>query len=102
MTTNFVSVSAVSNREQLADIARVYRGEGFNFPLAIGYQVSNKSINQGTQNSRQPKFTELGDLDNATRDYGFITAVHYYTKDNTTILDDLEKIATLGVEPSLL
>ncbi len=102
MSVNFVSVSAVSNREQLAEIAKVYQKEGFNFPLAIGYQVSNKSINQGTQNSRQPKFVELGDLDKATRDYGFLTAVHYYTKDDSTILVDLEKIAGLGLEPSLL
>jgi hypothetical protein len=102
MATNFVSVSAVSNREQLDSIARIYQQEGFNFPLAIGYQVSNKSINQGTQNPRQPKFVELGDLDKATRDYRFTTAVHYYTKDDTMILADLERIISLGVEPSLL
>ena len=93
MTTNFVSISAVSDREQLRNISRIYQQEGFNFPLAIGYQVSNKSINQGAQNPRQPKFLELEDLDRATRDYGFITAIHYYTKDDTTILADLEKIA---------
>lgn len=102
MTTSFVSVSAVSDREQLKEIARIYQQEMFNFPLAIGYQVSNKSINQGTQNPRQPKFLDLGDLDKATRDYGFITAIHYYTKDDTTILADLERIAALRVEPSLL
>ena len=102
MTINFVSVSAVSNREQLTEIAKIYQQECFNFPLVIGYQVSNKSINQGTQSPLQPKFVELGDIDKATRDYGFITAVHYYTKDNTTILADLEKIATLDIEPSLL
>src|SRR3989344_1700862 len=99
---NFVSVSAVSDREQLDNIARIYQQEGLNSPLVIGYQVSNKSINQGTQNTRQPKFVELGDIDKVTRDYGFITAVHYYTKDNSTILEDLEKVVDLGVEPSLL
>ncbi len=102
MTRNFVSISAVSNRDQLTEIAKVYRERGFDFPLAIGYQVSNKSINQGTQNPRQPKFAGLGDLDKATKDYGFTTAVHYYTKDDTTILADLEKIVALGIEPSLL
>ena len=61
--------------------------------LAKACKVFNKSINQGTQNPRQPKFLELEDLDRATRDYGFITAIHYYTKDDTTILADLEKIA---------
>ncbi len=102
MATNFVSISAVSDKEQLSGIARIYQQEGFNFPLVIGYQVSNRSINQGTQNTRQPKFLELNDLDKATRDhFGFITAVHYYTKDNTTILADLEKIAA-SVKPSLL
>lgn len=99
---NFVSVSAVSDREQLKGIAKIIQEEKIVFPLVIGYQVSNKSVNQGTQNPRQPRFVNLGDLDKQTRDYGFITAVHYYTKDNTTILQDLERIANSGVEPSLL
>jgi len=99
---NFVSVSAVSDREQLDNIARIYQQEGLNFPLTIGYQVSNKSINQGTQNTRQPRFAEFSELDKATRDCGFMTAVHYYTKDDTTILVDLERIAESGVQPSLL
>ena len=101
MTMNFVSVSAVSSRDQLAEIGRIYRDEKLLFPVAIGYQVSNKSINQGTQNTRQPRFLELGDLDKGTRDYGFITAVHYYTKDNSTIVGDLEKIAETGIDPSV-
>lgn len=102
MRTNFVSVSAISDIKQLDSIAKIYRDEKIDFPLVIGYQISNKSINQGTQNSRQPKFTELKKLDEATRGYGFITAIHYYTKENTTILADLEKIVKLGIEPSLL
>lgn len=102
MPTSFVSVSAVSDREQLAGIAKICQEEKIYFPLAIGYQVSNKSINQGTQNTRQPKFTELSDLDKATRDYGFITAVHYYTKEDSTIIADLEKIIISGIKPSLI
>jgi hypothetical protein len=96
---SFVSVSAVSNRNQLAEIGRIYHDEKLIFPLAIGYQVSNKSINQGTQNTRQPRFIELGNLDKETRNYGFITAIHYYTKDNTTIVEDLEKITEVGIDP---
>jgi hypothetical protein len=97
---NFISVSAVSNRKQLKEIHELYQEEQFQYPLAIGYQLSSKSINQGTQNPRQPKFSELGNLDRATRDYGLITAVHYYTKNNGTIIEDLERVAELGVIPS--
>ncbi len=100
MVMNFVSISAVSNRNHLAEISRIYCDERLSFPLAIGYQVSNKSINQGTQNTRQPRFIELGDLDKETRDSGFITAIHYYTKDNATIVGDLEKITEMGIYPS--
>ncbi len=101
MAMNFVSVSAVSDRNQLYGIKRMYQEEGFDFPLVIGYQVSNKSINQGTQNSRQPKFSDLGFLDRQTTGYGFHTAIHYYTKDNATIMQDLEKIIDLRVNPSI-
>ena len=101
MVKNFVSVSAVSNKEQLAEINRVCKAERLQFPLAIGYQVSHKSINQGTQNPRQPKFANLGELDKETRGYGLITAVHYYTKDNSTIIGDLERIIEIGVNPKL-
>lgn len=100
MGTNFVSISAISSRDQLTEISRIYQDEKLSFPVAIGYQVSNKSINQGTPNTRQPKFIELEDLDKETRNYGFITAVHYYTRDNATIVGDLEKIAETGIDPS--
>lgn len=102
MTRNFVSVSAVSDAKQLEEISRIYCAERLSFPVAIGYQVSYKSINQGTQNTRQPRFVDLGGIDKRTREYGFISAVHYYTKDNTTILGDLEKVIDSGVKPSLL
>jgi len=97
---NFVSISAVSSKEELAGVERICREEGFDFPIAIGYQVSNKSINKGTHNPRQPRFSELGELDEATRGYGLVTAVHYYTKDNGTLLEDLERVAESGVIPS--
>ena len=99
MVRNFISVSAVSNREQLEEIGRICREEDLSFPVVIGYQVSNKNINQGTQNTRQPRVSELGELDKITRDLGLVTAVHYYTKSNETIVEDLEKIAGLGVDP---
>jgi phosphoribosylanthranilate isomerase len=99
MPFNYVSVSAVSDKYQLARINAIYQKEKFSFPLVIGYQVSNKSINQGVNNSRQPPFKKLGDLNKRTRDYGFITAIHYYTKDAQTILGDLEKIVNSGVHP---
>ena len=101
MAKKFVSISAVSDKEQLAEINRICNVEGFRFPVVIGYQVSNKSINRGTQNPRQPKFVELGELDRETRDYGFVTAIHYYTKDNNTIVEDLEKVIGSGVDSSL-
>ncbi|GEM_PF-3170666 len=100
MPENFVSVSGISDRKQLAGIKRICKGENFHFPVVIGYQVSNKSINQLTQNSRQPRFAELGELDRETREYGLITAIHYYTKNNKTIIGDLERIIDAGVEPS--
>lgn len=100
MSNNFVSISAVSNQEQLTKISQICREEWFMYPLVIGYQVSNKSINMGTQNPRQPSFSELGALDKSTRDYGFTTAIHYHTKNNETIVEDLEKIAEIGVDPS--
>jgi len=100
MQTNFVSISAISNKDQLVEINRISQAEQFPYSLAIGYQISNKSINQRTQNPRQPRFSKLGELDKATRDYSLITAVHYYTNDNRTIIEDLEKVVGLGVEPS--
>ncbi len=96
VSSNFISVSAVSNREQLREINKIYRENGeFPFHLAIGYQVSSKSINQGTQNPRQPKFADLGELSQETWNYRMIPAVHYYTKDGETIISDLEKVAAI-------
>ena len=43
----------------------------------------------------------MGALDKETRDYGLITAIHYHTKDNATIIRDLEKVIETGVDPSL-
>jgi len=99
MPENFVAVSAISDKDQLEGIAKICQNERFAFPIAIGYQVSNKSINHGSQNSREPKFTELGDLDKQTRDNSLITALHYYTKNNRTIIKDLEKVIELGIDP---
>lgn len=102
MPINFASISGISDRTQLAEISRIYNTEKLHFPLVIGYQVSNKNINQGTQNTRQPRFTDLRILDLETRSYGFITALHYYTKDSKTTIEDLEKILEKGIENSSL
>lgn len=94
---NFVSISGITNRTQLQGIHKICQEEIFDFPIVIGYQVSNGSINRGTQNPKQPKFLDLGDLSAETFSYGFFPAIHYYTKDNSTILEDLEKIAGLRI-----
>ena len=94
---NFVSISGISDRTQLQGIHKICQEEILDFPIVIGYQVSNGSINRGTQNSRQPKLLDLGDLSAETLSYGFLPAIHYYTKDNSTILDDLKKIVRLKV-----
>jgi phosphoribosylanthranilate isomerase len=99
---NFVSISGISDRKELQGIYKICQEEIFDFPLVIGYQVSSKSINLGTQNPRQPKFLDLGDLNTETLSYGFFPAVHYYTKDNSSVLKDLEKIAELGILDSNL
>lgn len=101
VSKKFVSISGVSTKEQLKGIYKIYKELDFDFSIAIGYQVSNKSINQGTQNPRQPKFIDLGNLSRETFEYGFIPAVHYYTKDDKSTLSDLEKIVEIGVDPSL-
>jgi len=97
---NFVSISGISYIKQLQEIDKICQEEFFNFPIVIGYQVSNKSINLGTQNPRQPKFKKLGNLSKQTLEYGFIPSIHYYTKDDQAIISDLEKVAEGGVEPN--
>jgi phosphoribosylanthranilate isomerase len=100
MVKNFVSVSGITDKQQLEGIHAIYAQEGLIFPVVLGYQVSNKSINQGTHNPRQPRFAELGDLCRETVNIGLIPAIHYYTKDNDTILRDLEKVVATGVDPN--
>jgi len=93
MRENFVSISGVSNKDQLKEIDSLCAKEQFDFPVVIGYQVSNKSINQKTRNSRQPLFSDIGNLIEETYERGMIPAIHYYTKDHETVLEDLEKVA---------
>ncbi len=93
MPENFVCVSGVSNLEELEKIGTICAREHINLPVTIGYQISNKSINQGTQNSRQPLFSNLGKLVYETRQRGIIPSIHYYTKNPDTVLGDLEKIS---------
>jgi hypothetical protein len=99
MSKNFVSLSGISNMHQLNEIYQIYNCEDLKFQVAIGYQLSHPSINLGTQNTRQPKFSILKDLCEKTVQRGFIPAFHYYTKDNSTIEKDLEKIADTGIRP---
>ncbi len=63
---NFVSISGITNRTQLQGIHKICQEEIFDFPIVIGYQVSNGSINRGTQNPKQPKFLDLGALSAAS------------------------------------
>jgi len=100
MVKNFVSVSGITDYHQLREVYNIYQKENLNYPLTIGYQVSDKSINQGTQNPRQPKFSELGDLCQETLNKGFIPAIHYYTRDNEKIPQDMEKIVKKGIIPN--
>jgi len=96
MSKRFVSISAVTDEDELKKIHEIYKKENIDFKIAIGYQVSNKSINQGTKSSRQPKIEDLENLANLSLDYGFIPAVHYHTKDNQTIVGDLELISKMS------
>jgi phosphoribosylanthranilate isomerase len=100
MGFNFVSVSGVSEVEQVEKIGKIYRDERLPFPVVIGYQVSSKSIREGLRNPRQPFFKDLGDLERMTRENGLITAVHYYTKDSEMVMGDIETIAETGLDPS--
>ena len=94
---NYISISGVTDNDELREIHRIYNQEGLSFQLVIGYQASHKSVNQNTQNSRQPRFFNLGGLCESTLEYGFLPAVHYYTKNNNTVLSDLKKIKNVGV-----
>jgi hypothetical protein len=100
MDKNFVSISAVTNKEQLEGISNICNEEEITFPIVIGYQVSYNSINKKIQGKRQPAFNDLGDLDKRTVDNGFITAIHYHTQDNETLISDLEKVIEQGINPS--
>ncbi len=96
---NYISVSGVSTFYDLKAIAEFCDKEKLNFPVAIGFQISNKSINQGTANSRQPLFEHLKKMEDISRNYGLIPTFHYYTKDNSTIIGDLEKLVSLNPQP---
>ncbi|MEK6925975.1 MAG: hypothetical protein AABW50_01715 [Nanoarchaeota archaeon] len=94
---NFVSISGITNCFQVRNIALFKSQEKIPSLVTVGYQVSNKSINQGIQNPRQPAFSELVDLASYAYREGIVSSFHYYTKDNETIISDLEKLAKSGV-----
>lgn len=96
MPKNFVAISGITTRKQLDRIHEIAVEEKIDFPLCIGYRVSHKSIHQGTANSRQPSFAELEQLLCTTESYGFLNGVHYYTKENETIPQDIEEIRKKG------
>ncbi|MEI6731105.1 MAG: hypothetical protein WCK90_00340, partial [archaeon] len=100
MVKNYVSISGVSNENELREINRIYIKECLHYTLAIGYQVSSKSIREGTRNPRQPWFSDLGSLCRLTENLGFIPAIHYYGKDESLIVTDMKNMAGSGVEPS--
>lgn len=89
----FVSISAVTSLDELKDIARIKDQLKPNFPVVIGWQLSSSSINDGTQNSRQPPFHEIKNLYKAALDNDIVSAFHYYTKDMNSMEDDLEILA---------
>ena len=98
----FVSVSGISTADELEKINDISESKNFKFPLVIGYQLSNKSINQGTKNLRQPNFSDLESLARKTVEFGMIPAFHYYTKSLDTTLDDLRKLASKVYAPQAL
>jgi phosphoribosylanthranilate isomerase len=102
MEKNWISISGVSNLNELDAIKQIYIDEDLDYPLVIGYQCSNKSINLGTRNPRQPFFSDLSNLDKKTQGHGFTTALHYFTSDNNTILPDIEKILLYNINPTLI
>jgi hypothetical protein len=102
MVMNYVSVSGISAVGQLEKIGEIREEEKLGFPIVIGYQVSSKSINQGTANPRQPLFAELDRLSAETLRHGFFPAFHYYTKDDRKIIPDLELLAGHIGTPALL
>lgn len=90
---NYVSISGVTDFKQLKEISECVNKDGVQGPVVIGYQISHRSINRGTQNNRQPKFGHLGTLVSATEDSGLKPAFHYFTRDNGKIVEDLRKFA---------
>ncbi|MFT4313271.1 MAG: hypothetical protein ACMXYA_02600 [Candidatus Woesearchaeota archaeon] len=100
MSSQFVSLSGISSEFELEKIRSICDEEGISFPVVIGFQVSHSSINRGTQNDRQPLFSDLGTLDALTRKLGFQSAIHYYTKNIPNLVDDLECIEGVGVDCS--
>ena len=90
---NFVSLSGVTSSNELVKIAQIKERTGIEYPLAIGYQLSNKSMNQGINNKRQPPFESIRELDRLTKSRGLIPSYHYYTKNNSTTFGDLERLA---------
>jgi len=93
---NFVAVSGISNLEQLKAISSIKKEENLEFPITIGYQLSHGSISSGATNPRQPNFTDFSELTSYTHKLDFMPAFHYYTKDEKTILTDLELLLEQG------
>lgn len=102
MAINYISLSGIKDRNVLAGVQKICEEERFTFPVVIGYQVSHRTINGGDPGNRQPRISHLRELCKESKEYGMFPAIHYYTRDNTTILSDLERLLELGVEPGLL
>lgn len=93
MNRDFICVSGVTREEELHWISYfTYINNLDN--TAIGFQVSNSSINKGTTGERQSEFSELKNLVSLSRINGITPAIHYFTNDNETVLGDLETIAS--------
>jgi len=94
----FLSVSAVRSKQELESIVRIRDRTKIKTPIAIGFQVSEKSINTGGTNNRQAPFGELPDLVKQANDWGLIPAIHYYSKNPDGFIGaDLQKMADSGL-----
>jgi len=98
---DYISVSGITSPEETRELflnirhiaMKKFIAQGYNFAhkdLVIGYQFSHKSIYEGPSNSRQLRIENTYQLMELNQFLGFDAGLHYYTKDFSTIIDDLD------------
>lgn len=92
MEGRFISISGVTNSDDLKTISRIAREEDTWERVVIGLQVSTRSINEGTRNPRQPSFGDIDRLIGITYELGMEPAIHYATRDLNTVIPDIKKM----------